>query len=150
MPKPACACMIIIQTVAFGNKEHTKERKLENRFLQDITKTCLYNVVPFNPLLYSKTGVYKDTYIIFFYFAKKHRLWVLVRTASPRRFQRVPTIYVLSRNMKNIRLFYMKIFLFLVVKFSIFVCVEILRLCQPNGVMSSAVSLPSHTFTGQA
>ena len=31
-----------------------------------------------------------------------------------------------------------------------FVCVEVLRPSQPNGVMSSAVSLPSHTFTGQA
>ena len=31
-----------------------------------------------------------------------------------------------------------------------FVCVEVLRLSQPNGVMSSAVSLPNHTFTGQA
>ena len=29
-------------------------------------------------------------------------------------------------------------------------CVEILRPSQPNGVMSSAVSLPNHTFTGQA
>ena len=29
-----------------------------------------------------------------------------------------------------------------------FVCVEVLRPCQPNGVMSSAVSLPNHTFTG--
>ena len=31
-----------------------------------------------------------------------------------------------------------------------FVCVEVLRSSQPNGVMSSAVSLPNHTFTGQA
>ena len=31
-----------------------------------------------------------------------------------------------------------------------FVCVEVLRPIQPNGVMSSAVSLPNHTFTGQA
>ena len=31
-----------------------------------------------------------------------------------------------------------------------FVCVEALRLSQHNGVMSSAVSLPNHTFTGQA
>ena len=31
-----------------------------------------------------------------------------------------------------------------------FVCVEVLRPNQPNGVMSSAVSLPNHTFTGQA
>ena len=30
-----------------------------------------------------------------------------------------------------------------------FVC-AVLRPSQPNGVMSSAVSLPNHTFTGQA
>ena len=33
---------------------------------------------------------------------------------------------------------------------NMFVCVEVLRPSQPNGVMSSAVSLPNHTFTGQA
>ena len=32
----------------------------------------------------------------------------------------------------------------------LFVCVEVLWPSQPNGVMSSAVSLPNHTFTGQA
>ena len=32
----------------------------------------------------------------------------------------------------------------------VFVCVEVLRPSQPNGVMSSVVSLPNHTFTGQA
>ena len=31
-----------------------------------------------------------------------------------------------------------------------FVCVEVLWPCQPIGVMLSAVSLPNHTFTGQA
>ena len=46
------------------------------------------------------------------YFCSKHRLWVRVRTASPRRFLRVPTIYVLSRNMKNIGIFYQKFFIF--------------------------------------
>ena len=30
------------------------------------------------------------------------------------------------------------------------VCVEALRPSQPNRVMSGAVSLPDHTFTGQA
>ena len=30
------------------------------------------------------------------------------------------------------------------------VCVEVLRPSQPNDVMSSEVSLPNHTFTGQA
>ena len=32
----------------------------------------------------------------------------------------------------------------------LFVCVEVLRPSQPNGVRSSAVSLPNHAFTGQA
>ena len=32
----------------------------------------------------------------------------------------------------------------------LFVCIEVLRPSQPNGVMSSVVSLPNHTFTGQA
>ena len=32
----------------------------------------------------------------------------------------------------------------------VFVCVEVLRPSQPNGVMSSAVSLPNHMFNGQA
>ena len=32
----------------------------------------------------------------------------------------------------------------------VFICVEVLRSSQPNGVMSSAVSLPNYMFTGQA
>ena len=35
-------------------------------------------------------------------------------------------------------------------KDNLFVCVEVLRPSQPNMVMSSAVSLPNHTVTGQA
>ena len=31
-----------------------------------------------------------------------------------------------------------------------FVCVKVLRSSQLNGVISSAVSLPNHMFTGQA
>ena len=31
-----------------------------------------------------------------------------------------------------------------------FVCVEVLQPSKPNGVMSGEVSLPNHTFTGQA
>ena len=44
--------------------------------------------------------------------AQKHRLWLLVRTASP--------IYVLSRKMKNIRAFYLKRIRFCEVKFSVY------------------------------
>ena len=45
-------------------------------------------------------------------FAPKHRLWVLVRTALARQFYHVPTIYVLSINMKNMIKILLKIFNF--------------------------------------
>ena len=37
-----------------------------------------------------------------------------------------------------------------VVSMERFVCVEVLRPSQLSGVLSNAVNLPSHTFTGQA
>ena len=42
-------------------------------------------IPPYTPLLYSKTGVCSGIRI-FLIFAPKHRLWVLGRTASARRF----------------------------------------------------------------
>ena len=54
-------------------------------------------------LLYSKTRVYTDIHF-FLIFALKHISWVRVRMASAR--QRVITIYVLSKNQKNIIIFY--------------------------------------------
>ena len=50
---------------------------------------------PYTPLLYSETG-FTGVWLFFLIFATKHRLGVLVRTASARQFLRVPTIYVLS------------------------------------------------------
>ena len=51
-----------------------------------ITKTRLHNFDPLKPHLYTvklgSTGVYINFYIS----AQKHKLWVLVRTASARRF----------------------------------------------------------------
>ena len=52
-------------------------------------------IPPNTPLLHSKTGVCRGI-PIFLIFAPKHRLWVLIRTASPRWFY-----YVLSKNKKN-------------------------------------------------
>ena len=45
---------------------------------------------------------YKKFWYFFLFFCSKNRLWVLVRTASMRRFWRVPTIYALSRNKRKI------------------------------------------------
>ena len=46
----------------------------------------------------------------FLIFALKHKLWVLVRTAS------VPTIYILSKNKKIIKFFHLKIIFFTTLK----------------------------------
>ena len=49
----------------------------------NITRTYLYNFDPLKPHFYI---VSIGVYTIFLISAQKHRLWVLVRTASPRRF----------------------------------------------------------------
>ena len=56
------------------------------RRLISITKTCLYNFDPLNPHFYIVKLGFTGVYIIFLISAQKHRLWVLVRTASTRRF----------------------------------------------------------------
>ena len=73
----------------------------------NITKTCLYNFDPLKPHFYIVKLELTGVYIIFLIFARKQ----IVGTRS---------IYVLSRNMKNIRVFYLKFFHILEVKFSIY------------------------------
>ena len=51
-----------------------------------ITKTCLYNFDPLKPHFYIVKLVFTWVYIIFLISAQKHRMWVLVRTASLRQF----------------------------------------------------------------
>ena len=68
-------------------------------------------IPPQTPLLYSKTGVCRDI-SNFLLFDPKHTLWVLVRTPSPRRFYRVPTMHVLSENVEKVKIFPMKISIF--------------------------------------
>ena len=58
-----------------------------------ITKTCLYNVDPLKPHCYILKLGFTGVYIILLISAQKHRLWVLIRIASP--------IYVMSGNMKK-------------------------------------------------
>ena len=111
--------------------------------MDSITKTRLYNFDPLQPHFYIVKLGFAGVYIIFLISAQKHRLWVLVRTASARRFYRVPTIYVLSRNMKNIRVFHLKIFQFLEGKFSTYLnrCVF---------VMLSSQEAKAYTFANSA
>ena len=51
-----------------------------------ITKTCLYKVDPLKPQFYIVKLGFTGVYIIGLISAQKHRSWVLVRTASARRF----------------------------------------------------------------
>ena len=67
----------------------------------------LTRLVMATPLLY-KLGAYGDTH--FLIFALKHRLWVLVRTASG-------SNQFLSKNAKNIRFFLLKIDIFAAAKY---------------------------------
>ena len=55
-------------------------------FKKNITKILLYNFDPLKPHFYIVKLGFTGVYIIFLISAQKHRLWVLVRTASPRRF----------------------------------------------------------------
>ena len=91
----------------------TDLRLFEFCFYFSITKTYLYNFDPLKPHFYIVKLGFTGICIISLISAQKHRLWVLVRTASLRRFKRIPIFYVLSRNMKNIRIFYLKMFIFL-------------------------------------
>ena len=50
-----------------------------------IRQTCLTYFDPLKPHFYIVKLGFTGVSIIFSYFCSKHRLWVLVRTASPRR-----------------------------------------------------------------
>ena len=50
-----------------------------------ITITCLYDFDPLKPHFYIVKLGFTRVYIIFLNSVQKHRLWVLVRTASPSR-----------------------------------------------------------------
>ena len=67
---------------------------------------------PLHPtFIYSKIGVYRGMYD-YLIFALKHRLWVLVSEAV----LTLPTIYVFSKNKKNITIFHLKVIIFMAVK----------------------------------
>ena len=78
-----------------------------------ITKTCLYSFDPLKPHFYTVKLGFTGVYINFLISAQKHRLWVLVRTASAQSM-------FWAEIWKNIRIFSSENFSFLVVKFSIY------------------------------
>ena len=113
---PACAILTIHLSPISNNSNHVWQKPASSYTeANHHDNMSVQWTPPYTPLLYSKTGVYRGE-LVFLIFALKHRLWVLVRTASVLRFFRIPTIYVLSKNKKNITFFHLKITIFTAVK----------------------------------
>ena len=75
-----------------------------------------------------------DYILFFYYFSEKIRLGISLKNEPKKKKKKIK---ILSAAI-------------VISALSLFVCVEVLQPSQPNGVMSRAVSLPNHTFTGQA
>ena len=75
-----------------GPDQTAREHMFKDTFLHGaasaifIPKTYLYNFDPLKPHFDIVKLGFTGVYIIFLISARKHRLWVLVRTASARRF----------------------------------------------------------------
>ena len=72
-----------IKKILCDQIEHSTIHKISKLY---ITKTRLYNFDPLKPYFYIVKLGFTGVYIIFLISAQKHRFWVLVRTASSRRF----------------------------------------------------------------
>ena len=80
---------------------HCNQFSTKHRYIKPLSlrKHAYSNIKKISPPKTEKNLIKNSD--ILSYFCSKHRLWVLVRTASSWRFLRIPTIYVLIRNKKN-------------------------------------------------
>ena len=81
-----------------------------------ITETCLYNFDPLKPHFYIVKLGFTGVYIIFLISAQKHKLWLLVRTASVLTSNHNPCF---EQKYEKYQSFSSENFQFLEVKFSI-------------------------------
>ena len=75
---------------------------------------------------------------------------IAIKCACPYLIHNFLHAYLISRHKQVECAMYNQTFDIRSILHKTFVCVEVLWPSQPNGVMSSAVSLPNHTFTRQA
>ena len=91
---PSCIFSFIIQALCRGRREYPQKHthaclrihECNQSMLTSYHHENLYNIDPLKPHFYTVKLGFTGVYIIFLISAQKHRLWVLVRTASPRRF----------------------------------------------------------------
>ena len=86
MLMPYAAVMSVIPRINIFKSEWTCSHCLEKQSYSGTTKTYLYNFDRLKPHFYIVKLGFTGVYIIFHISAQKQRLWLLVRTASERRF----------------------------------------------------------------
>ena len=110
---PACQLIIVIN----GAEPTPLRENMSSSQVRIIMITSPFNVYPLTSHFYMVKLGFTVVNIIFSFLLKNIDLWVLVRTASlrrfVRRFKRVPTIYAKIRKYYN---FYLKIITFTAVK----------------------------------
>ena len=85
---PTCAQRRLKSACASARSDQSPRYSHKETLHPCITKTCLFQYIE---IFASKTGKFSDKKLWHVsYFCSKHRLWILVRTASARRFYRVP------------------------------------------------------------
>ena len=85
-----------------------------------VTKTCPYNVDPLKPHFYIVKVGFTGVYINFLISAQNIDCGYSLEPPCRGGSNEYPQSVFLSRNKKNIRFFYLKTFIFLVVKFSVY------------------------------
>ena len=109
-------------------------------------KTCLYNFDSRKTsLLYSKTGVYRGIHY-FSYFAKRHRLCVLIRTASLRQFLMRTHNLCFEQKYEKCQNFLSENFPFLVVKYSRAFVMKIYVVDTHKKRLAENILMSTHSF----
>ena len=127
--------------MVLGARRDEKEMKVKPATpTSHITKTYLYNFDPLKPHFNIVKLGFTEVYIIFLISAQKHRLWVLVRTASPsthnlcfeQKYEKYQGFFFLSENGQ-----------FLDVKFSIYLNRHVFVMTDQRKTRQSAPSSPT-------
>ena len=116
-----------IPSLLVCNRSKIEKKNVANT----ITKTSLYNFDPLKPHFYIVKLGFTGVYIILLISAQKHRLWVLVRTAS----------MFWAKIWKISRILYLKNFQFLVVNFSIYLNRRVFVMQRNSHLSATAPSL---------
>ena len=110
--------ILVKRCVAMSDSIHSTLLMQETLTGQIIRKTCPCDEYPLKPPFYIVKLGYAGVYLFFLFLLKNIDCGYSLE--PPRRGERVPTIYVLSKNKKNIKIFPVKVLIFTTKKFSVY------------------------------